>query len=253
MLPSFNWDAAADVAPKRMTSLSVAPTLMTHRLKRGLSFLNNSSLPVTCPSRGSCTSSLINDALQVSSLRGNSGIPDDVAMISNPHLSVKRSVHFDLSRNTSHQQVGLGFISEGERLAAWYTREEYKAMIVNVRKAVNACHESQKEWVDDMVRRVISPCNQSQSNRLDEMELQSAVHSMRSDYRGMEAGMVPLLCVMREKHKAKVLDYMKAVPSTLPQDLRERMVAARSLQFSRPHKLYAEVAGFADALFAKDS
>lgn len=250
--PLSDYWEAADGASKQMTSLSFVQTPMSLHLKRGLSLLNISSIPVTSPSRGSCASSFIDDALQVASLRGSSKV-GDAPVISNPtRRSNKKRVHFDLSQNMTYQQGELDVISEEERRAAWYTREEHKAMIVNFRDAVKACRESQGAWIKDLFHLVVYPCNQSLSNRLDDTEMQLAVQSMRSDYRGMETDLVPRLFDMRRRHKARVLDYMEKIPSNLPEELKGRMLAARSLQFSRPHKLFAEVAGYADEVFSKD-
>lgn len=219
--------------------------------KRGWLPLDPSHHPECVSIKRSSISSLIDSAIEVSR-----GISSGHRVHISPEASneeITRRVNFDLSQTQTYpQQMRLDFISDEERRAVWYTQEEQKAMVIEYKKSLGFCRVKEQDWVKEMVHDVVSPCNQSHSNRLDQKEFQLAVRTIRSDYRGMEADAIPLLKALKRKHRRNVLAYTTdGIPKGLPVDLRERMLAARSLQYSRPHKLFAEVSGYADAGFAK--
>jgi hypothetical protein len=63
----------------------------------------------------------------------------------------------------------------------------------------------------------------------------------------MEADLTPAFKFSRKRHAAVVLQHLQNIPSHFPEDLRQRMLSARSMQLSRPHnKVFARVLGDAN-------
>lgn len=138
-------------------------------------------------------------------------------------------------------------LSEGEIVDCWWTSQEYKAA------AEQSCNEAVSliENCDASVQlllNIISYCNQSSCDQPDDRNNFALSLSQSGLSRGRESDAVPVIKKLRNKHRDAVLQYVNRIPKHLKPDLRERMLSARSIQFSRPHKILARLLGEADAL-----
>jgi hypothetical protein len=152
-----------------------------------------------------------------------------------------RNIRFDLSRNQTFPAESHCLIDCEIRAAWWTPRDFESATMVYMQQVIN-CLSDHPDAVEDL-QRVISLCNQSSSDTLEDKDAHTQIPLWA---RGMEADVAPLLKTLRRKHANAVMDYIGKIPKQLPSDLRDRMLSARSLQYSRPQKIFAHVLGQAD-------
>jgi hypothetical protein len=157
------------------------------------------------------------------------------------HTPPSRKIRFDLCRNQTFPAESHCLIDDEIRAAWWTSRDCENATMVYTQQVIN-CLSDHPDAVEDL-QHVISLCNQSSSDTLEDKDAHSQIPLLA---RGMEADVAPVLKTSRRKHANAVMDYAAKIPKQLPSDLRDRMLSARSLQYSRPHKILAHVLGQAD-------
>jgi hypothetical protein len=152
-----------------------------------------------------------------------------------------RNIRFDLSRNQTFPAASHCLTDDEIRAAWWTPRDCENATMVYMQQVIE-CRLDHPDAVEDL-QHVISLCNQSSSDTLEDKDAHTQIPLLA---RGMESDVAPLLKTLRRKHANAVMDYIGKIPKQLPSDLRDRMLSARSLQYSRPHKILAHVLGQAD-------
>lgn len=164
-----------------------------------------------------------------------------------PPLAKKR-VYFNLHLNHEIEADSASPLSDDEIEQAWWRPRDYKASADLYSKEVRSYIENHKNSVDDLIE-IVSQCNQSSHDELNERIEYSFCAS--SIPRGAESDLAPVIKLLRCKHRDAVMGYVNKIPKHLKPDLRERMLCARSIQYSRPHKMLARLLGEADALSCK--
>lgn len=192
----------------------------------------------------SSLTSLIEDALDIIETRQSqeSRNKDDEVTVattaSSSSCQVDRKVRFDTSRNVMISAIEEHSLTDEICAAAWYDEEERRSM----KNGREIGQQQEKEWKDSL-KQVLNFCNHAPLHfNFTDQELQDQAKSVsKTDFRGLESDTLALLTSLRRKHSSNVLTYTTRVPKKLPQDLRDRMISARSLQFSRPQVLFAQV------------
>jgi hypothetical protein len=177
--------------------------------------------------------------ISTSSLSTTSSCSDDTVSCS------RRRVSFRPCRNEiipAEQQC----LTDEEIENAWWNKKHNADAIILYRNQVRACFKNDENSVKELAH-VVSMCYKSSSDQLEDMETAKSMFPM--DIRGLESEVAPMLKTSRRKHSEGVLQYVHKIPKHLPADLRERMLSARSMQYSRPFKILAHVIGEADAAF----
>jgi hypothetical protein len=153
--------------------------------------------------------------------------------------------HLDLNNEIEPDSTPL---SNDEIAQSWWRPHEYRASVDLYSKEVRSYVENHEESVSELLS-IVSQCNQSSCDELNEKSRDSFCES--SAPRGAESDVVPVIKFLRSKHRDAVMGYIYKIPKHLKPDLRERMLCARSIQYSRPHKMLARLLGEADALSCK--
>jgi hypothetical protein len=94
---------------------------------------------------------------------------------------------------------------------------------------------------------VIMRCNQSYTVH----DMDAEVSLIHDEIRGVETNVAPILNHLRRKHSQAVLHYMHRIPQHFNLHLRQRMLASRSMQLSRPLTIFAYVLAQADCKATK--
>ncbi|KAL3922797.1 MAG: hypothetical protein SGILL_002010 [Bacillariaceae sp.] len=214
--------------------------LGTTMIRQTVSSISASS---TDKRNGSSTiTSLIADALHIIDTRQDqSQCKDDevtvASTVSSSSFHVGKKVRFDTSLNEmiANEEHCL---TDEICAAAWYNEEERRSM--KSKREIGQSEE--KEWKQSLSQ-VLEFCDHAPLHfNFTEEDLQEKAKSVfETEFRGLEGDTVAMLTSMRRKHSSNVLTYTDRVPKKLPQDLRDRMIATRSLQFSRPQLLFAQV------------
>jgi hypothetical protein len=154
--------------------------------------------------------------------------------------------------NTAQNQVILPpsqGLTEEEIETSWWSHEEFSASLQKFHVSIQRFYDTQKDSVENL-NYVVSLCNQASSDTSLE-DAPAAKFLLVPECRGMEAEFTPALKSSRRRHSAIVLEHLQKIPSHFPEDLRQRMLSARSMQLSRPHKVFARVLGDANQDWAK--
>ncbi|KAG7338647.1 hypothetical protein IV203_020731 [Nitzschia inconspicua] len=234
------------------------PANQQHRFRIRLTRKTN--LPVSLISPNSkkthSVASVINDAIHISSSQlSNKGcsLHDDVSsVVTTATTHVEKRVSFDLLQ-TEEFDTNLSYVLDDETIATlWYSEDERISMKFNRDNALDSGLEK-KEWIDG-IKNLLHYCNQAvPQSTYDPEDLRGKAKALLPKYRGLEAHALPQLTAMRRKHMHSILMHIGRIPKKMPEDLRDRMVSARSLQYSRPLTLFALVLAQADAQEAWDS
>jgi hypothetical protein len=163
-----------------------------------------------------------------------------------PITPMKKGVRF----NTAKNQVILPShgLTEEEIENSWWSREELSASLQKFRVSIDRFYYTQKDSVEKL-NHVVSLCNQASSDT--SLEDATARLLLVPECSGMETDLAPALKSSRRRHATIVLEHLQKIPSHFPEDLRQRMLSARSMQLSRPHKVFARVLGDANQDWAK--
>jgi hypothetical protein len=156
-----------------------------------------------------------------------------------------RTVTFDESQNQIISP-DLHGRTEEETQSAWWSGDDYYQFCIEYRQYVRDCREYRSDWIEDLMC-VIKRCNASYNVH----DMEAEVFLIHDEIRGMETDVAPVLKHLRRKHSQAVLQYMHRIPKRFNLHLRERMLAARSMQLSRPLTIFAYVAGQADCKATK--
>lgn len=197
--------------------------------------------------------SLIDDAIQISTSpvrdvdvdSASCHQSDETASVSTIETTQKK-VNFDLLRTEEFEPNPLHLLDDETIAAAWYSDDERLSMKFNRDNALGFGSDNQ-EWVDGM-NALIHFCYQAiPQSTYDPEDLKEKARTILPKYRGLEVHGLPPLSAMRRKHMSSVLMHIARIPKKIPDDLRDRMVSARSLQYSRPFTLLALILAQADA------
>jgi hypothetical protein len=164
-------------------------------------------------------------------------------------ISTTKCVNFNLRLNNEIEPDSTP-LSDEEIQQSWWRSHEYRAAADLYSKEVQSFIENHEESVSDLLS-IVSKCNQSSCDELNEQLGNSSLES--SLPRGSESDVVPVIKLLRFKHRQAVIEYVNKIPKHLKPALRERMLCARSIQFSRPHKMLARLLGEADAISCQQS
>lgn len=131
-------------------------------------------------------------------------------------------------------------LTQEEIEKSWWSRDELDGMVESCLSSVATERlEQHSNW-----SQIISVCNDSSSDLLpDDEDTEQLVFS---ETRGLEADLAPVLKSYRKKHSQAVLQFQ--APKTMPVDVQLRMLSARSMQLSRPHKILAQILARADEI-----
>jgi hypothetical protein len=231
-----------------------------HRSHFGINLISRAGLPVRPlwpNSKKRCSvSSVLVDAIQVSTHpstvdchEDNDCCPqiDDATSVSTTDtVPAEKKVHFDLLQTEELEPNPLYLLDDETIEALWYSNDERKSMKLNRDNAL--CFGSDNEdWRDEM-KSIIHFCNQAILRSTYEPEdLKERAKPVLSQYRGLEGHGFPQLLAMRRKHMDSVMMHIARIPKKMPEELRDRMVAARSLQYSRPSTILALILAQVDA------
>jgi hypothetical protein len=161
-----------------------------------------------------------------------------------PLEPLERKIRFDLSSNQAIEADPEG-LTEQEIKYCWWNRLEHYQSVEALKQEIRAFFREQEDSLKDMVQ-LVSTCNESSSDDLDDLAAATAMIPLNA--RGMESELLPMLKSSRKRHSESVLDCVNKIPSHLQPDLKDRMLSARSIQYSRTFKILARVQGEADAL-----
>ncbi|KAG7338636.1 hypothetical protein IV203_020740 [Nitzschia inconspicua] len=235
---------------------SSRPANQRHRFGFRLTRIPN--LPVSLFSPKSkkthTVTSVLNDAIRISSpdlCNTDYCLNDDKSsVVTIATTPVKKSVNFDLLQ-TEEFGTNPPYILDDETIATlWYSEDERMSMKFNRDNALDSGLEK-KEWIDGM-NTLIHYCNQAiPQSTYDPEDLKGKAKALVPTYRGLESHGLTQLTALRRKHMNSVLEHIERIPKKIPKDLRDRMVSARSLQYSRPLTLLALVLAQADAQEAR--
>lgn len=160
-------------------------------------------------------------------------------------------VHLNLDANRVFDPTLVDGLTVEDVLDAWYDEEEWDVMFFRYE---NQLEEGQtaEQWHKDL-HRVANMCHQLGvvTNKGD---WETCVGMLaRNDeavlHRGLEAEVIPLWQRWRDRHRRNVLEFATHLQAKeLSQDMKDRMIAARSMQFSQTHKMMAQVLAQADAM-----
>jgi hypothetical protein len=228
-----------------------------HRAHFGINLISKAGLPVRLLSPNSkekfSVSSVIVDAIQIVTCPSTECHEDgvcwpkiDEASVSTTDTTpVEKKVRFNLLQTKEFEPNPLYLLDEKAIAALWYSDAERKSMKFNRDDALCFASDNQ-DWRDEMDA-LIQFCTQA----IPELtyhsdDLKEKAKSVLPEYRGLEVHGLPKLSAMRQKHMNNVLVYSARIPKKMPEDLRGRMVAARSLQYSRPFTIIALILAKAD-------
>jgi hypothetical protein len=168
------------------------------------------------------------------------------AMSPEPTTPKKKEVRF----NTAEKQIILpSHRLTGEEIGnSWWSHKEISASVQKFHVGIKRFYNTQKGTVKKL-NYVASLCNQASSDT--SLEDATARFLVVSECLGMEGDLTAELMSSRARHSAIVLEHLQKIPSHFPEDLRQRMLSARSMQLSRPHKVFARVLGDANQDWAR--
>eukprot|EP00934_Nitzschia_sp_Nitz4_P009153 Nitzschia sp. Nitz4//scaffold226_size53432//42123//42827//NITZ4_006706-RA/size53432-processed-gene-0.68-mRNA-1//1//CDS//3329542766//9143//frame0 len=161
-----------------------------------------------------------------------------------------KSVSFDLSQNQEIEPENE-LLSPEEISQCWWTADFYDRALYQCKKDANSVLTTEQESAQ-LLRDTVSLCNQSSCDRLENQSEVSAMLATAMIPRGVEKEVITEIRQMRRKHVRSVLEYSQKIPRHLSLELRERMLSARSLQFSRAHRILARLLGEADVVVRSD-
>ncbi|KAL3902757.1 MAG: hypothetical protein SGARI_005686, partial [Bacillariaceae sp.] len=197
----------------------------------------NLGSPLFGQKRSTNVKSLLKEAIHIS-------LDDDatVSTAASTAVSSETKVSFDTSQNIEIPSNEEHALTDEVIATCWWHEDERRSFKANKDSALQACSVSEKESWTEALRTLFDFCNHAPLHfTWTEEDLQAKASTMQgTELRGVESDGAPALSGMRKKHAANVLTYTARVPKRLPQDLRDRMISARSLQFSRPHLLFAQ-------------
>jgi hypothetical protein len=171
----------------------------------------------------------------------------DVLMKEVNAMRPTRTVTFDESQNQIISP-DLRELTEEEIHNAWWSGSDFQQFCIEYCQYARDCREYHSDWIEDLMC-VIKRCNQFASYNIHDMDAE--VSLIHDEIRGMETDVAPFLKHLRRKHSQAVLQYMHRIPKHFNLHLRQRMLAARSMQLSRPLMIFAYVAGKADCKATK--
>jgi hypothetical protein len=251
--PSFDLSKAITDAKHHDSPESVR--MAGHRAHFGINLIRTTSLPVRLLSPNSkkrfSVSSVIVNAIQISTSPSTECCEDkhrsdttSVATVDTIHIEKK--VHFDLLPTEEFEPNPLYLLDDETIPALWYSDDDYKSMKSNRDIALSSVSDNQnwKQCMDILIHFCVHVNLQSTN---DPVSLKEKAKSVLPEYRGLEVQGLPILSAMRRKHMNSVLMHVSRIPKKMPEDLRDRIVAARSLEYSRPFTNLALILAQADA------
>jgi hypothetical protein len=157
--------------------------------------------------------------------------------------SGEKKVHFDTSHNQEFASNEEHCLTDEVCAAAWYSEDERIRMKTNRDSELKACSQAKKDNWTESLKQLFNFCHQAPLHfTFAEEDLRAKASTVSdTDFRGLETEASAMITAARKNHATNVLTYTSRVPKRLPLDLRDRMISARSLQYSRPHMLFAQV------------
>lgn len=160
--------------------------------------------------------------------------------------SGKKGVRFCLDKNqiiprTEHS------LSPEDIESCWWTPEERETAKQSYQDEVRKCQNSEDESLETLLH-TINQCNQCSSDHLTHQDNAVRCIAQSTIPRGLESDVATISRQLRRKHNRAVLEYTQKIPKQLRSDMKEQMLAARSLQFSRAHKILARIFGQVDSI-----
>ena len=134
-------------------------------------------------------------------------------------------------------------LSPEEIDATWWKRSDFDESLSAFRASVG----SHRIEYQEKLAQIIALCNESENDVLEDV---TTKHLVPIETRGLEPDVAPILKIYRRKHSQTVLQFR--APQNLPKDLQQRMLSARSMHLSRPHKALAHLLAQADELAARE-
>ena len=182
--------------------------------------------------------SLLKEAIHIS-------LDDDATVSTSASTAVSSDtkVSFDTSQNEEVPANEEHALTDDVIAACWWSEDERRRFKANKDSALQVCHVNEKHKWKGAMQSLFDFCNHAPLHfNWSQDDLQAKASTVSgADFRGLETEGASSLTGMRKKHASNVLTYTARVPKRLPQDLRDRMISARSLQYSRPHMLFAQV------------
>eukprot|EP00529_Nitzschia_sp_RCC80_P031585 CAMPEP_0113458728 /NCGR_PEP_ID=MMETSP0014_2-20120614/10073_1 /TAXON_ID=2857 /ORGANISM="Nitzschia sp." /LENGTH=364 /DNA_ID=CAMNT_0000350263 /DNA_START=97 /DNA_END=1191 /DNA_ORIENTATION=- /assembly_acc=CAM_ASM_000159 len=166
----------------------------------------------------------------------------------------QRRIHFDFEATHVVESDLEGGLTEEDIANAWYDDDEWNDMYyVHDYEMADAEHAYQ--WQDDLMN-VVLMCQQvgrMPAGRALEHSIICLAQPDASAQRGFEAEFMPFLVECRDRHRAQVLDFYDRIqPKHISPELKDRLVASRSIQFSQTHNYFAQIIGQVDELASLD-
>jgi hypothetical protein len=233
-----------------------------HRAHFGINLIRHARLPVrllspNCKNR-LAVSSVIVDAIQISSSLSTDCHKDDyphshsdetTSVLTDDTTPVEKKVHFALLQTEELEPNPLYLLDDETCASLWYSEHERSSMKFRRDQALYFTSDS-KDWRDGM-NAIIHFCSQAiPLSSYDVEDVKEKAKLVLPRYRGLEVHGLPELSTLRRKHVKRVLMHMARIPKKMPQELRDRMVAARSMEYSRPCTILARILAEADAVEA---
>jgi hypothetical protein len=263
---SENYPQHAGLSPRKSAGPS-SPMKMTagQRARKGMKMLRQTprmASRIVPTKTNSTVQSLIADAINITTSQPTESKDDDdtcsivttsshFARTHSDEFLSNKEVRFNLSQNKTFERNPEHYLTEDIIKDCWYSNEE--RMVI---KAAQQCilmmsfEDEHKKWQSDM-QHLVQFCYQVPPTfRFTDRIMESKFQSIQSQFRGLECKAIAQLGNLKRKHLRNVLDYTSAIPSKLPSEVRDRMLAQRSIQFSRPFQLIAQVMAGADEKIA---
>ena len=165
-----------------------------------------------------------------------------------------RRVHFDFEATHVVESDLDGGLTDEDIANAWYDDDEWNDMYY-VHDYDMAEAEHAYQWQDDLMN-VVLMCQQvgrMPAGRALEHSIICLAQPDASAQRGFEAEFMPVLVGCRDRHRAQVLNFYDRIQHKhLSPELKDRLLASRSIQFSQTHNFFAQIIGQVDELASLD-
>jgi hypothetical protein len=166
-----------------------------------------------------------------------------------------RRVQFDFEATHVIESDLDGGLTAEDIDNGWYSAIEWESMYAVYDHELSE-GELAVQWQEDLVE-VVAMCNRQAGCVPGKRAIERAVICLAEPdaaaQRGFEAEFIPHLVECRDIHRHHVLEFAERMQQkNLSQDLKDRLIASRSIQFSQTHSMFAQILGQVDELASLD-
>lgn len=149
----------------------------------------------------------------------------------------------------------LDIFTDEELESGWWTKEETrlnyknaKSKSLQFRDSITASTEAELATLSEDFNELFRLCNETSSvSKVAAAECNRSISKIPDDCRGLERIIHPLLSSYRAKHVQHLLQIQSKIPAKIDQSNREKILCVKSLQTSKPCRMFAKYLGYRDA------